>query len=152
MTNRRTAVRREALLALIPEGFRASRTSPRKPSYTPCGIARPVPMPSVESLREIKRAEEEVARLRAKAKEDADRILREAARDAENLRRQADEEAQRSFDQGIEAARREVEREKAQVHARGEQEAKAIAARGQGAALGQAIDALLRKFDQRLRG
>lgn len=109
-------------------------------------------MPSVETLREIKRAEEEAARLKTKAKEDAERMLRDATREAELIKKQAEEEAQRGYDAGIQAARVEVEREKRAVHQQGEQDAKAIAAKASSPALNQAVDALLRKFDQRVRG
>lgn len=115
-------------------------------------MARPTLMPNVEVLRDIKRAEEEVQHLRAKAKEDADRLLREAAREAEALKRQAEDEAQRAFDAGVEAARHEVEREKQRILAQGEQDARAIAAKAQGPALGRAVEVLLRKFEQRVRG
>ncbi|HEV8358997.1 MAG TPA: hypothetical protein VGR28_00935 [Candidatus Thermoplasmatota archaeon] len=109
-------------------------------------------MPSAETLREIKRAEEEVQRIRAKAKEDAERLLRDAAREADALRVQADQDAQRAFDAGIEAARHEVEREKQAILQKGEQDARALAAKAQGQDLNRAVDTLVQKFEQRVRG
>jgi V/A-type H+/Na+-transporting ATPase subunit G/H len=109
-------------------------------------------MPSVETLREIKRAEEEVQRIRAKAKDDAERTLRDAAREADTLKLQAEQDASRAFDAGVEQARREVDREKQQLLAKGEQDARAIAAKAQGPELNRAVDILLKKFDQRVRG
>jgi len=109
-------------------------------------------MPSAEVLREVKRAEQEAERLRAQAKEDADRILREAARDAEARRRKADEEAHADFEAGIAQAQRDIDRQKQDILRRGQQDAQAIAAKANGPALDGAVDILLKKFDQRVRG
>lgn len=106
----------------------------------------------VASLKEIKEAEADVRAKREAARAEAQRIGEDAARRAGDIeaegRRRADEEAARLLD----AARAEASGDRKVVLSRGEAAAADVKGRSRGRAFQEAVDAVLRRFEERLAG
>lgn len=109
-------------------------------------------MAAVEALREVKRVEDEVRRKKEEARREAQEILRKARADVADVEARGKADGDAAYQAEVDKAAKDVQAEKARILKAGQTDADKIAASGSGAALASAVDVVVRRFNDKIRG
>lgn len=107
-------------------------------------------MQAVEALREVKKAEAEVQRLKEEAAREKARLLREAERRAADVAERSRKDADAAYTATVEAARSAVASEKQRIVKGGQAEADKLRAKAKGPDFQKAVDLLVKNFETRI--
>ncbi|HWG91846.1 MAG TPA: hypothetical protein VNZ52_13435 [Candidatus Thermoplasmatota archaeon] len=109
-------------------------------------------MQQIEALREVKRAEDEVKRLKEEAQREAQRILREAREEASRTLANASTEADAAYAAGVDAAKKATNQERTKIIAEGDKRADAVRKAASGPQFQKAVDVLMKRFSDGING
>lgn len=109
-------------------------------------------MAQVEALREVKRVEDEVRRSLEDAKKQAADALRKARADAADIEAKGKADAEAAYAAEVDRAHKAVAESKTKILRTGAAEADKIQGAGTGAALNSAVDLIVKRFNDKIRG
>jgi len=107
-------------------------------------------MQAAEALREVKKAESEVRRLKEEAAREKARLLREAERRAADVVEKARKDADLAHTAALEGAKAAVAQDRAKILKAGDAEATKLRGRTKGPEFAKAVDVLVKNFESKI--